>query len=115
MVIVRGSIVWADLGEPRGNSPAKRRPLVVVQADAFNRSRLATVVAAVVTSNLALAAFPGNTYLPASASGLPRDSVVNATALVTVDKSALEPVGEGALPTYLMAEVDAGLRLVMGL
>ena len=114
-MIKRGMVVWADLGEPHGSSPAKRRPLVVVQADAFNRSRLATVVAAVVTSNLALAAFPGNTHLPASASGLPQDSVINATALVTVDKASLEPVGEGVLPAYLMAEVDAGLRLVMGL
>lgn len=114
-MIARGSIVWADLGEPRGSRPGKRRPLVVVQSNAFNQSRLATVIAAVVTSNLALAAFPGNTYLPAAVSGLPRDSVVNATALVTVDKAALEAVRDEPLPAYVMAEIDAGMGLVLGL
>ncbi len=110
----RGSICWADLGEPRGSKPAKRRPVLVIQADPFNASRLHTTIAAVITSNTALAAMPGNVFLPAVASGLPKDSVVNVTALVTLDKSDLEePVGQ--LPTSLMNDVDRGLHRVLGL
>ena len=110
----RGGICWADLGEARGSKPAKRRPVLVVQADPFNASRLNTTIAAVITSNTTLAAMPGNVFLPAVASGLPKDSVVNVTALVTLDKTDLEePVGH--LPISLMSEVDRGLRRVLGL
>ena len=110
----RGSICWADLGEARGSKPAKRRPVLVVQADSFNASRLTTTIAAVITSNTTLAAMPGNVFLPAVASGLPKDSVVNVTALVTLDKTDLEtPVGH--LPTSLMSEIDRGLHRVLGL
>ena len=111
---IRGSICWADLGEARGSKPAKRRPVLVVQADSFNASRLNTTIAAVITSNTTLAAMPGNVFLPAVASGLPKDSVVNVTALVTLDTIDLEaPVGH--LPTSLMSEVDRGLHRVLGL
>jgi mRNA interferase MazF len=104
---------WVDLGESRGSKPAKRRPVLVIQADPFNASRLATTLAAVVTSNTALAAMPGNVFLPAAATGLPRDSVINVTALVTVDKDELdEPIGQ--VPDYLMQDVDRGLRQVLG-
>ena len=75
-MIIRGGLYWVDLGEPRGSRPAKRRPVVVVQAEAYNASRLSTVVAAVVTSNTSLAPLPGNVFLPAMATGLPKDSVV---------------------------------------
>ena len=110
----RGSICWADLGESRGSKPAKQRPVLVIQSDPFNSSRLNTTIAAVITSNTALAAMPGNVFLPAGASGLPKDSVVNVTAVVTLDKADLEaPVG--ILPAALMDEVDRGLRRVMGL
>jgi mRNA interferase MazF len=103
-----------DLGEPRGSRPAKRRPVLVIQSDPFNASRLATTLAMVITSNTALAAMPGNVFLPAAASGLPRDSVANVTAIVTLDKSDLE--GEiGQLPASLMDDVDRGLRRVLGL
>lgn len=86
----------------------------MVQADTYNRSRLATALGAVITSNTALAAMPGNVFLPASLSGLPRDSVVNVTALVTVNKEELDgPVGHA--PAHLLREVDAGLRRVLGL
>jgi mRNA interferase MazF len=86
----------------------------VVQADAFNASRIGTVIVAAVTSNTALATLPGNVFVPAAASGLAKDSVVNVSALVTLDKKDLdEPVGR--LPARLMAEVDEGLRLVLGL
>jgi mRNA interferase MazF len=112
-VITRGSVWWADLGEPDGSRPAKRRPVLVIQADPYNASRLATIVAAVITSNTGLAAMPGNVFLPAVAVGLPRDSVVNVTALVTLGKSDL---GEqaGTVPDSLMREINVGLRRVLG-
>ena len=113
-MIRRGSICWADLGEPRRSKPAKRRPVLIIQADPFNASRLSTALAAAITSNTGLAAMPGNVFLPATSSGLPKDSVVNVTALVTLDKTDL---GEeaGRLPAALMTEVDRGLRRVLGL
>lgn len=113
-MIRRGSICWADLGEPHGSRPAKRRPVLVIQADPFNASRLNTTLAAVITSNTGLAAMPGNVFLPATSSGLPKDSVVNVTALVTLDKTDLH-AESGYLPAALMSEVDRGLRRVLGL
>ncbi len=113
-MIKRGGVHWADLGEPEGSRPAKHRPVLVVQADPFNVSKLATVLVAVITSNTRLAAAPGNVFLPASAAGLPKDSVVNVSALVTLDKSDLgDPVTQ--LPPNLMRDVDAGLRRVLAL
>jgi mRNA interferase MazF len=114
VVIQRGSICWADLGEPRGSRPAKRRPVLVIQADPYNASRLATTLAAVITSNTGLAAMPGNVFVPAASSGLPKDSVVNVTALVTLDKTDLDDE-IGQLPLTLMSDVDRGLRRVLGL
>ena len=113
-MICRGSICWADLGEPQGSRPAKRRPVLVIQADPFNASRLNTTLAAVITSNTGLAAMPGNVFLPAASSGLPKDSVVNVTALVTLNKTGLE-AETGHLPPALMSNVDRGLRRVLGL
>ncbi len=113
-MIGRAEIYWADLGSPSGSRPAKRRPVLVIQSDPYNASRLATVLAAVITSNTALAAMPGNVFLPAATTRLPRDSVVNITALVTLNKTDLtDQVGE--LPPSLMHEVDRGLRRVLGL
>lgn len=110
----KGSICWADLGEARGSRPAKRRPVLIIQSDPFNTSRLNTTIAAVITSNTALAAMPGNVFLPAAVSGLPKDSVINVTALVTLDKTGLdEPAGH--LPASLMSDVERGLRRVLGL
>lgn len=113
-MIRRGSICWADLGEPRGSKPARRRPVLVIQSDPFNASRLATTVATVITSNTALAAMPGNVFVPAAVSGLPRDSVVNVTAIVTLGKSDLDDQ-IGQLPASLMDDIDRGLRRVLGL
>lgn len=114
MVISRADIYWADLGTPSGSSPAKRRPVLVVQSDPYNASRLATVLAAVITSNTALATMPGNVFLPAVVTGLPRESVVNVTALVTLNKADLtDRVGD--VPPSLMREVDRGLRRVLDL
>jgi mRNA interferase MazF len=114
VVIERGSICWADLGEPRGSRPAKRRPVLIIQADPYNASRLGTTLAAVITSNTGLAAMPGNVFVPATSSGLPKDSVVNVTALVTLDKTDLDDE-IGQLPPTLMSDVDRGLRRVLGL
>jgi mRNA interferase MazF len=113
VVISRGDLYWVDLGETRGSTPAKRRPVLIIQADPYNASRLATTLAAAVTSNTALAAMPGNVFLPAAATGLPRDSVVNVTALVTIDKDDLDEL-IGQAPNYLLQEVDRGLRRVLG-
>jgi mRNA interferase MazF len=113
-VTQRGDVCWADPGEPGGSKPAKRRPVLVIQSDPYNASRLNTTLAAVITSNTDLAAMPGNVFIPATASGLPKDSVVNVTALVTLDKTDLEPA-VGQLPFSLMHEVGRGLRQVLGL
>lgn len=114
MVIHRGEIWWASLPEPSGSMPGFRRPLVIVQADDFNRSRIQTVLAAVVTSNLRLASAPGNVLLSAKSTGLSRNSVVNVSQLITVNKSFLtEKIGR--LTAAQMQEVDEGLRLVLAL
>lgn len=113
-MIQRGSICWADLGEARGSRPAKRRPVLVIQSGPFNASRLNTTIAAVITSTTALAVMPGNVFVPAAVSGLAKDSVINVTALVTLNKTDLEsPVGQ--LPGSLMNEVSRGLHRVLGL
>ncbi len=110
----RADIYWADLGPASGSRPAKRRPVLVIQSDPYNGSRLATVLAAVITSNTALATMPGNVFLPAVVTGLPRDSALNVTALVTLNKTDLtERVGE--VPPSLMHDVDRGLRRVLAL
>ena len=113
-MITRGEIHWADLGAASGILPAQRRPVLVVQSDPYNASRLATVVAVVITSNTTLAAMPGNVFLPATATGLPRDSVVNVTAVVTLNKTDLTDRVGGLSPS-LMNEVDRGLRRVFKL
>jgi mRNA interferase MazF len=113
-VIARGEIHWADLGAASGSRPAKRRPILILQSDPYNASRLATVVAVVITSNTGLAAMPGSVFLPATATGLPRDSVVNVTAVVTLNKTDLtDRVGRMSLT--LMNQVDRGLRRALGL
>jgi mRNA interferase MazF len=113
-VIRRGDVCWADLGESHDSKPAKRRPVLVVQGDSYNASRLNSTLAVVITSSTALAAMPGNVFVPAATSGLPKDSVVNVTALVTLDKADLDPA-IGQLPASLMHQVDRGLRQVLGL
>ena len=112
-MIQRGEVWWADLGEPRGSAPARRRPVVVVQHDSFNASRIRTVVVVAITGNLRLAAMPGNVLVPAT-TGLPQDSVVNVTQLATLDRSDLiERIG--ALDPWLIGAVDDGIRRVLDL
>jgi mRNA interferase MazF len=88
--------------------------VLVIQSDPYNRSRLATVLVAIITSNTRLAAAPGNVFVPAVSTGLPRDSVVNVTALVTLNKDELTGA-VGHIPAVLMRAVDSGLRQVLRL
>lgn len=114
MELARGDIWWADLPEPQGSAPGYRRPLLIVQNDAFNRSRLRTVIAVVLTGNVRLIDAPGNVLVPAKTSGLPRDSVANVCQVLTVDRGALtERVGR--LPSSLLEQVADGLRLALDL
>ena len=110
----RGEIWWAELPAPVGAAPGFRRPLLIVQTDDFNRSSIQTVVGLALTTNLRLAAAPGNLLLPAAESGLPKDSVVNVTQILTVDKGLLT-ARAGALNDRSMLLVEDGLRLVLGL
>ena len=113
-MIRRGEVWWADLAEPRGSEPGFRRPVVVIQSDAFNRSRISTVVVAAITSNLKLGEAPGNVRLSRSVSKLTRASVVNVSQLVTLDRSFL--TGRvSLLPPGVLAEVEAGVRLALSL
>ena len=95
MVIAQGHVYWANLPEPTGSGPGFRRPVLVVQGDALNRSRIRTVVCVPLTSNLRWAEAPGNVLLSARATGLPKDSVVNTSQLITLDRALLtEAVGK---------------------
>jgi mRNA interferase MazF len=114
VVVERGQVWWADLGEPEGSEPGFRRPVLVVQSDTFNRSRIQTVIAVVLTANLRLVEAPGNVLVPAKVSGLPKDSVANVSQVVTLDKDFLtEPAGR--IKGSLLSDVDSGLRLVLAL
>ena len=113
-MIVRGEIWWADLGLPRGSAPALRRPVLVVSDDRYNRSTLRTVTVVALTSTTRLAALPGNVAIPADVSTLDRDSVANVTQLATIDRAALEE-RIGALPQWVMTQVDDGLRGALAL
>lgn len=110
----RGELWWASLPDPAGSGPGGRRPVLVVQSDPFNDSRIATVLVAVITGNLALADAPGNVRLAKRDSGLPRASVVNVSQILTVDRRLLTGRVR-SLPERTMRQVDEGLRLVLGL
>ncbi len=113
MVIGQGEVWWADFGEPLGSEPGFRRPVVVVQSDSFNRSRISTVVCVPLTSNLRWADAPGNVALEAAITGLPKDSVANVSQIVTVDKSSLTERG-GTLPDAKLELILAGIDIVLG-
>ena len=112
-MIAQGEVWWADLGEPAGSEPGYRRPVVVVQGDAFNRSSLRTVVCVTLTSNLRWAEAPGNVLLSGRATGLPKDSVANVSQLVTLDRDALT-LRVGGLSASSLALVLAGIDVVLG-
>ena len=101
MVIARREVWWADLDVPRGSEPGFRHPILIVQADAFNRSRLRTILGVILTSNMRLLDAPGNTLLSAASTGLPKDSVANVTQIVTLDESYLSArVGQVSPKTH---------------
>jgi mRNA interferase MazF len=110
----RGELWWASLPTPTGSGPGFRRPVLIVQSNPFNDSRIATVIVAVVTSNLALAEAPGNVRLGKADAGLDRASVINVSQLVTLDRSLLTERVR-AVPSSIQHRIDAGLRLVLGL
>jgi mRNA interferase MazF len=113
MVIAQGHVYWADLPDPTVSGPGFRRPVLVVQGDALNRSRLNTVVCVPLTSNLRWADAPGNVMLPARATGLPKDSVVNTSQLITLDRSLLtEEVGK--LSKRQLELILSGIDIVLG-
>ena len=110
----RGEIWWASMPEPVGSEPGYRRPVVIVQADSFNQSRLRTVVTVALMSNLRLAEAPGNVLLSSRQTGLPKDCVANVSQVATLDRGFFtEPIG--AVPDLLLQRIEAGLRLVLDL
>lgn len=110
----RGEIWWASLPAPAGSEPGMRRPVLIVQSNPFNESRLGTVIVAAVTGNLSREHAPGNVRLASSESGLAKPSIVNVSQLLSADRRYLTK-RVSALPSALMAKVDEGLRLVMNL
>jgi mRNA interferase MazF len=113
VVISQGEIWWADLPDPTGSGPGFRRPVAVVQGDALNHSRIATVVCVPLTSNLKWSLAPGNVALSTRATGLPKDSVANVSQIISLDKSLLtERVGK--LPRPKLELLFSGIDLVLG-
>lgn len=112
--MTRGEIWWATLPVPSASEPGYRRPLLVVQSDDFNRSKISTIIAVVISSNLRLAEAPGNVLLSRKSTGLPKKSVANVSQLITIDKSFLTRKA-GRLTPELLHEIEAGIRLVLSL
>jgi mRNA interferase MazF len=113
MVISQGHVYWADLPNPTGSGPGFRRPVIVIQGDALNRSRIRTVVCVPLTSNLLWAEAPGNVLLPAKTTGLPKDSVANASQVVSLDRELLtEEVGK--LSKRQLELILSGIDVVLG-
>ena len=113
VTVSQGEVWWADLGEPRGSKPGFRRPVLVIQGDALNRSRIATAVCVALTSNVKWASAPGNVLLSESATGLPKESVANVSQIVTLDKSELT-VRVVKLPKAKLELVLSGVDVVLG-
>lgn len=110
----RGEIWWASMPEPVGSEPGYRRPVVIVQADSFNQSRIRTVVTVALMSNLGLAEAPGNVLLSSRQTGLPKDCVANVSQVATLDRMFLtERIG--AVPGSFLQRIENGLRLVLDL
>lgn len=111
--VAQGEVWWVDLGEPFGSAPGYRRPVLIVQGEAFNRSAIATVVCVPLTSNLKWAGAPGNVLLKPKDSGLPKESVANVSQVVTIDRATLvERVA--SVPRAKLTLVLGGIDLVLG-
>jgi len=113
VTISQGEVWWANLGEPRGSKPGFRRPVLVIQGDGLNRSRIATVVCVALTSNVKWASAPGNVLLSESATGLAKESVANVSQMVTLDRSDLTE-RTGKLPKAKVELVLTGVDVVLG-
>lgn len=113
-MVKRGEIWWASLPAPQGSPPGYRQPVVIIQSNDFNESRIQTVVVAAITSNLGLAAAPGNVAISARGTGLSRKSVINVSQLLTVTKLVLTK-RVGRLDSGSLQQLDEGLRLVLAL
>ncbi|MFO7531739.1 MAG: type II toxin-antitoxin system PemK/MazF family toxin [Candidatus Limnocylindrales bacterium] len=113
MVVSQGDVWWKELPDPAGAEPGFRRPVVVVQGDSLNRSRISTIVCVVVTSNLKWASAPGNVRLAARESGLPRDGLVNVSQIVTLDRSRLTD-HVGRLAPVRLETILAGIDIILG-
>jgi mRNA interferase MazF len=113
VAISQGEVWWAELPAPTGSAPGFRRPVVVIQGDSLNRSRIATAVCVPLTSNVRWATAPGNVLISANASGLPKDSVANASQLVTVDRSILTRRA-GKVSPKLLSQILTGIDIVLG-
>ena len=113
MVITQGDVCWAELPAPTGSGPGFRRPVIVVQGDALNRSRVATALCVPLTSNLRWAEAPGNALLTARITGLPKDSVANVSQLVALDRDLLED-RVGRIPRTKINLLLAGIDIVLG-
>ncbi len=109
--MIKGEIWWANLPSPRGSEPAKRRPVLVVQNDIFNRSEINTVICAVITSNLHLANAPFNILLEKNVSKLEKSSVINISQIITLDKTYLTDF-VSMLPKYFISQVDYSLKQI---
>jgi len=113
VTISQGEIWWVDLAEPVGSAPGFRRPVVVVQGEALNRSRISTVVCVPLTSNMEWADAPGNVELPSDVTGLPKDSVANVSQILTIDRATLtERVGK--LPQNTLKLIIGGVGIILG-
>jgi mRNA interferase MazF len=110
----RGEIWWADLPEPNGSTPGFMRPVLIVQADSYNKSRISSVICVVITSNIKLAQAPGNVLLQKKLTGLPKDSVANISQIITIDRTVLFDHLE-TVPASIMETIDHGLRQVLNL
>ncbi len=113
MVISQGEIWWADLPDPAGSGPGFRRPVLIVQGDGLNFSRLATAVCVPLTSNLRWAEAPGNVLLRARVTGLPKDSVANASQIIAIDRGLLIERA-GRVSAAQLQEVLTGIDVVLG-
>ena len=110
--MAQGEIWWAELGKPRGSAPGFRRPVVIIQSDALNRSRLATVISVPLTSNIKWALMPGNVHLAARVTGLPKNSVAKVSQIITLDRSMLvERIGR--LPNSKLDLLFGGIEIVL--
>lgn len=110
----RGEIWWTSLSVPAGSEPGFRRPVVIISSNDFNRSRIRTIIAAVITSNLRLADAPGNILLPRKSSKLAKDSVINVSQIITIDKSFLDEKVSSLNPKVL-SKLSEGLQLVLAI